>query len=1056
MSEADQDKRLGQLLVATGKLSQDQVTAALKLQQDEGGAQHKRLGSILMELGLATMDDIRQALAQQHKQLMWCPRCQVRVNIQGASPGTRYACKQCRGELQPASKDQDAEAEQTWTAIPLPSAASTESSDHVQTVLSDPTPHTSPSVTSATPGPSQQRDEGADSKHMVGRFEVVSELGRGGMGVVYRANDPQLNRPVAIKMILDTAEVSPQVLARFHREAQAAAKVRHPGIVSVHEAGEVNGQPYLVMDFVEGETFEDLLRRESVSPRRIAKIVRDAARALHHAHEAGITHRDVKPQNIMLDAQEDPHIMDFGLARDSSARQQLTQAGQIMGTPAYMAPEQADDTGKKAHGPFTDVYALGAVLYRALTDKAVFESTSQISLLKQVLLDEPSPLRQHDPKISPDLETITLRCLEKEPERRFESAGAVADELQRFLDGEPILARPISQAEKAMRWVRRNRALASALLVVVALLLAALVGGMSMQRTARLQAEQSRQALEKEKLQLTTRLEQEARDREQQAAELERERAKSDALDRLREEVSATLEIARTSAASMSNRELSKLRTKLLKHQDPVAVSLLVAELDELTDYLALNQSLSKAQVSFLHFLCETLWNLGIAEVAVEGLGRYLEVEIALPAEAENQGRAVPAGRALCLLGGQEADRLLREARVGFGLKGPFWRQVRSLYKRSSADPALSEDSAQGYLDRGLAREAKGDHKRAIEDYTEAIDRSPDDPSAYLYRGDARRRQGDLDGAIVDYTHSIERDSSLVDAWYNRGRCRLDQARLRDAVHDFSRALEIAPKLQVALVSRADANRMRNRQRLAVRDYTAAIKLNAKNVEAWFGRGRAFLKGGKLEEAIADMSQATKLAPRNWLILATLGLARGQTGAYEAAYADYVKAMELNPTAALPWINKGITNRLQKNYEDSIAALDRATQLEPMNTIAWNQLGISKRTNGDLVAAIAAHSEALEIDPRKASSWGLRALARESRGKISGAIADYSRCIELDQGIPAAYRHRAQMLLQKGRVDEGIADLEEFLKRMPRSAEAANVRASIDEAKKQLKAAGGG
>ncbi len=315
----------------------------------------------------------------------------------------------------------------------------------------------------------------ADPERTVGRYALLSELGRGGMGVVYRAFDTGLRRAVAIKMILDPARAGEKQVARFAREAAAAAKLRHPGIVAVHEVGEHRGRPFIVMDLVEGESLEDQLRRELASPKRTAEIVMAVARALHHAHSLGVVHRDVKPHNVMMAPSEGdavPLLMDFGLARDiTAADEQLTVTGQMLGTPVYMSPEQAG--GRTAlQGPCSDIYSLGAVLYRMLVGRPPFEEAETVyNLVARILFEEPEAPRTINPGVHPDLETIALRCLEKEPARRYETAEALAEDLRRFIEGEPILARPQTGLERFRRRLRRNRAavIAGSLVVVAAI-----------------------------------------------------------------------------------------------------------------------------------------------------------------------------------------------------------------------------------------------------------------------------------------------------------------------------------------------------------------------------------------------------------------------------------------------------------------------------------------------------------------------------------------------------------------------------------------------------------
>ncbi len=345
----------------------------------------------------------------------------------------------------------------------------------------------------------------ADPAARLGRYVTLGELGRGGMGVVYRGFDPDLRRVVAIKMILPSGTGRGQHAQRFLREARATARLRHPGIVAIHEVGEHFGKPFIVMDFVEGETLDVLIERDRMPPRQIATIIRDVSRALQHAHENALVHRDVKPQNVIVGADGRPHLTDFGAARDLDAEASLTMTGQAIGTPLYMAPEQARGDHEST-GPACDVYSTGVVLYHALVGEPPHaDATGAVELMHRILFAEPVAPRVRDPRIHPDLETIALRCLEKEPARRYPSAGALAADLGRFLEGEPIEARPIGRRERWGRWVRRNRTLAATgatgIVAVLALLVAGGVGAFFAFGEIRRERDEAQRAREAERIQ---------------------------------------------------------------------------------------------------------------------------------------------------------------------------------------------------------------------------------------------------------------------------------------------------------------------------------------------------------------------------------------------------------------------------------------------------------------------------------------------------------------------------------------------------------------------------
>jgi serine/threonine protein kinase len=359
-------------------------------------------------------------------------------------------------------------------------------------------------------------------------YEILGELGRGGMGVVYKARQIGLNRWVALKMILAGGHAGPQELARFRAEAEALARIQQPNIVQIYEVGEVDGRPFFSLEFVGGGSLADKLDGTPWPARSAAQLVETLARAVHAAHEQGIVHRDLKPANVLLQEGEkrkgkgeesagasdlfalrvspfaSPKITDFGLAKRLDATAAQTQSGTILGTPSYMAPEQAGGKGREI-GPATDVYALGAILYELLTGRPPFKAPTPLDTVLQVVNDEPVPPSRLLPKLPRDLETICLKCLQKDPGKRYGSAVILADELRRFLAGEPILARPAPLSERLAKWARRRPATAALLGVSATALLALLAIGVVYQgrlQRSNVQLQDQRDAAERARIDL--------------------------------------------------------------------------------------------------------------------------------------------------------------------------------------------------------------------------------------------------------------------------------------------------------------------------------------------------------------------------------------------------------------------------------------------------------------------------------------------------------------------------------------------------------------------------
>ncbi len=394
-----------------------------------------------------------------------CPSCGIPLSATATDHVTVIVCSTCAGMIR-IPHDGGAHSLSVATTLPLayeaappPPELDTTASFEVETSLQADERRHSVAPAKIVPG-TRFRD-----------YEIIEEIARGGMGVVYKARQIKLNRTVALKVIRGGRLPTEEEVRRFYLEAEAAAHLDHPGIVPVYEVGHHQGQHFYSMGFVPGTTLAGRLAAGPLPPREAAELLSKTAAAVAYAHDHGVIHRDLKPSNILLDAHGEPRVADFGLAKRAETDSELTAIGQAIGTPSYMPPEQAAGRMDEV-GPLADVYSLGATLYCLTTGRPPFQAANADETRRQVIEQEPVPPRQLNGAVDRDLETICLKCLEKEPQNRYASAQALADDLDRFLDHRPIRARPVGPVEKSWRWCKRNPAIAGLLTATAALVVA--------------------------------------------------------------------------------------------------------------------------------------------------------------------------------------------------------------------------------------------------------------------------------------------------------------------------------------------------------------------------------------------------------------------------------------------------------------------------------------------------------------------------------------------------------------------------------------------------------
>jgi tetratricopeptide (TPR) repeat protein len=614
-----------------------------------------------------------------------------------------------------------------------------------------------------------------------GRYRNLRKVGQGGFGTVYEAYDPELDRTVALKLFRFR---SPDEMEQFRKEAKLAAKLRHPNIISVHEYGVIDNQPYYTMDLFEGKTLRDLLDDRGRIPANEAfGIASTLADALSFAHANGILHRDMKPANIFIDSEGRTYIGDFGVAKQVEDLGKQATTSRIVGTPYYMSPEQTDCRPLDAR---SDIWAIGIILYKMLCDAYPFEGKTASDLFTKIWLNEPVPPRKHNHELDRDTETIVLKCLEKEPARRYQSAADLKDDIERYLNGEPIHARPIGIFEKLWRRMKHHKT--ASISVVSAVLIVAVVAIALWMQSAARRTEAARllsvasQAFEN-------------RDFEK-ALEFV---SKSLALADDDEEAQALKAGCDSKMAEKTRRQEARRKAEEIMETLPIATTL-SEKLQILDDAIEADPAWLPPRVGKGELLKDVGRNVEAQEIFDEA------IKVA-------RGGADTNGEALCcfykaMIYWQQEE--YQKALLFFGnvlqlmpnVRNPktLYAQAAKAYFKKHFDQALNllEEAlrldtkfADAYNSRGMILHAQGKLDEAIVDYTRAVKLKP---HFWFYdnRGVARRDKGELDGAIDDFIKAIEHNSKDPRVYINRGIAYHIKGELDKAVADFTKASVLA------------------------------------------------------------------------------------------------------------------------------------------------------------------------------------------------------------------------------------------------------------------------
>jgi serine/threonine-protein kinase len=765
-------------------------------------------------------------------------------------------------------------------------------------------------------------------------YEVEAVLGRGGMGVVYKARHPRLNRAVALKMLLAGPYAGPGELERFLREAETVAGLRHANIVQVHEAGDVDGRPYFTMEFVEGGSLAQQLVSTPQPARQAAALVAAVAEAVHAAHQRGIVHRDLKPGNILLTADGTPKLTDFGLARRLEDAAGLTQSGAPLGTPSYMAPEQAEGRSREV-GPAADTYALGAILYELLTGRPPFRAETAAETLRQVVSQEPVPPSRLNAAVPRDLETICLKCLEKDPQRRYASAAALAEDLHRFQRNEPIRARPVGPLERVLRWARRRPSAAALAATALALVGLALGGGVWFveQRAARraeLRSEVGTAVAQAASLRKRLHF-REARELLEQARQL-LEPAGPDDLRRQVDQARADLKL-------VENLDTARLRMAI-----PMKWSSVLAEAE-----LLYEQALAKAGLSRPGDDSE------VKAARVRDSAVCEEIVAALDDWASKTED--PARQARLLAVAREADPHPSRNR----LRDPQWWQGGPQLTRLVRELRVEEVSPHLWAALGQVLLRTG--RDGVPLLRAAQAHYPQDFWLTYELGWTLGRSGQTDEAIGFYRAALalRPETSLVHS--NLGLALATRGRLDDAIRHFKEAIRLDPMTPVYHNNLGFALYNRGRLDEAIGQHQEAIRLDPKAPVFHNNLGMALAARGRLDDAMSHFKEAIRLDPKAPVYRTNFGSALRDKGRLDEAIGQYQEAIRLDPKAsALAHHNLGNVLRVQGRLKDAIGHFQQALQLDPKLTVARRSQGLAHAARQQWDKAAGCYRHVLERD----------------------------------------------------------------------------------------------
>jgi tetratricopeptide (TPR) repeat protein len=929
--------------------------------------------------------------------------------------------------------------------------------------------------------------------------EILSELARGGVGIVYKARQTRLNRIVALKILQPGGAMRPDARARFQIEGEAVARLHHPNIVQVFEVGEHDGMPYLLLEFLEGGTLYDRLRAKPMKPVEAVELVEGLARAIDSAHQHYIIHRDLKPSNVLLAADGTTKITDFGLAKFLNEETGQTKTGSIMGTPSYMAPEQAEGRVREI-GPATDIYALGAILYEALAGRPPFQGATAMDTIHKVLSQDPVPPTRLRKTVPADLQTICLKCLEKVPAKRYPTALALAEDLRRFRVGEPIEARPATAWERTRKWALRHPAWTISAGVTAAALLALLV--VSLLFNARLQT-----AL------VATREGWNRAEQEHREAEANRQKlAEQEANEQRRlagVRVLAQAQLLKGQAALAQNDCLAaKLSLAGLLDQvssEPTLVDLrqpaerLLAEANQQLARQAERQEAQARYQRFQQLRDDTLFystlvsGVDTAEslkatrrTAREALALFGIPEQAAPGPVALAAGFTDAEKADINEGCYELLLMLADAVAqpvppqGAAESREQARQALALLDRAAQ--LVGSPTKAYYLRRARYLEQQGDQQAAKSERRLAEARAAKTAGDYFLVGDEAYKGGRLEEAVSAFESALRVQPGHFWAEYFLAVCQLMRQRpgeaqllltsclsqrdgfvwiylvrgvadgeLRQftaAEEDFRKALDLQPDVPARygiLVNRGAMRLQQGQVENAVADFEAAIRLLPRQYQAHVNLAQAYQRQKQMTKALAQLDEAVRLAPTMANPYRLRARLHRECQELDEALEDLTKAMEHEPAdsplLADDHLERGAILHQQKKYGAALAAYDAALQIRPDLARAYRLRADALLALNRGRDALAAFDHYLGPDDHDAEAYRLRGFERAKLGNQPGAIADYTRALEIEPQSAVTRARRGWALLEsRDAIRQALRDFEEALRLEPENGELYNGR----------------